>query len=374
MSSTATSLSSIPDRLLAGIRAVARPAARPACDGNPDHRTSRPGLRRADGRGRRRLAVGVQDRQPRGHPHQWHGSAGMDAMVANLVRPGDRVVCGVHGLFGERMADALQRRAPMSSASKRSGAARSHRVAGGCHRRRADSRGVRGARRDVHRRGAASRRHRGRVRGAGRAVPAGLRDVADRTPARPRRRRSRRSVLRHAEVPQRAAGLAPFTLGERALERVDGSSRSWYFDLSLVLGYWRDADSATSAPPRSYHHTAPINLVYALREGLALVDEEGLDARWARHATAHEALRDALARSSASSASRPKARRFIRCSPSVLPRGSTRRRCAARCCATTASRSRAGSVRWRASCGASASWGSARTPSRKSSSSEPSRR
>ena len=90
-------------------------------------------------------------------------------------------------------------------------------------------------------------------------------------------------------------GLAPFTLGERALERVDGSSRSWYFDLSLVLGYWRDADSATAAPPRSYHHTAPINLVYALREGLALVDEEGLDARWARHATAHEALRDALA-------------------------------------------------------------------------------
>ena len=46
--------------------------------------------------------------------------------------------------------------------------------------------------------------------------------------------------------------------------------------------------------PRAYHHTAPINMIYALHEGLRIVDEEGLEARWARHARAHEALRAAL--------------------------------------------------------------------------------
>ena len=46
---------------------------------------------------------------------------------------------------------------------------------------------------------------------------------------------------------------------------------------------------------RSYHHTAPINSVYALAEALAIVQEEGLEARWERHRVAHHALRDALA-------------------------------------------------------------------------------
>ncbi|WP_230316156.1 hypothetical protein [Conexibacter sp. W3-3-2] len=77
------------------------------------------------------------------------------------------------------------------------------------------------------------------------------------------------------------------------MQRVDGGSRSWYFDLSLVLGYWRDGGAAGGA--RAYHHTAPINSVYALHEALELVHDEGLQARWDRHATAHAALRDALA-------------------------------------------------------------------------------
>jgi len=51
--------------------------------------------------------------------------------------------------------------------------------------------------------------------------------------------------------------------------------RSWYLDLSLLQSYWGD--------DRSYHHTAPITNVYALREALRLVAEEGLEQRWARH-------------------------------------------------------------------------------------------
>ncbi|MGW8282971.1 MAG: pyridoxal-phosphate-dependent aminotransferase family protein [Gemmatimonadota bacterium] len=73
-------------------------------------------------------------------------------------------------------------------------------------------------------------------------------------------------------------GASPLTLNDRAMAKVLARSepvRSWYLDLSLLQSYWGD--------DRSYHHTAPITNVYALREALRLVAEEGLDSRWARH-------------------------------------------------------------------------------------------
>ncbi|WP_049986337.1 pyridoxal-phosphate-dependent aminotransferase family protein [Halobellus rufus] len=73
-------------------------------------------------------------------------------------------------------------------------------------------------------------------------------------------------------------GASPLTLNDRAMEKVldrDTEVRSWYLDLSLLEGYWGD--------DRSYHHTAPITNVYALREALQLVAEEGLENRWERH-------------------------------------------------------------------------------------------
>jgi alanine-glyoxylate transaminase/serine-glyoxylate transaminase/serine-pyruvate transaminase len=92
-------------------------------------------------------------------------------------------------------------------------------------------------------------------------------------------------------------GLAPFSAGDRALAKLarrQQRGRSWYFDLSLVLGYWNPAES--SATGRVYHHTAPINMVYALREALRIaVGEEWLPTTWERHRRAHHALRDALA-------------------------------------------------------------------------------
>jgi alanine-glyoxylate transaminase/serine-glyoxylate transaminase/serine-pyruvate transaminase len=81
-------------------------------------------------------------------------------------------------------------------------------------------------------------------------------------------------------------GLAPFTVNDRALGRLQ--RRSWYFDLQAMVDYWF-ADG-----PRAYHHTAPINMIYALHEGLRIVQEEGLEARWGRHERAHEALRSAF--------------------------------------------------------------------------------
>ena len=73
-------------------------------------------------------------------------------------------------------------------------------------------------------------------------------------------------------------GLAPLTVNDRVREAFAARKTkvaSWYFDLSLLSTYW--------GAERVYHHTAPVSMVYALREALRVVQEEGLEARWARH-------------------------------------------------------------------------------------------
>jgi len=84
------------------------------------------------------------------------------------------------------------------------------------------------------------------------------------------------------------SGLAPITFSPRARDfrRKAEESRSFYFDLGLLEDYWAN---------RKYHHTISAPLVYALQEALAAVQEEGLEARWARHRTNHLALVEALA-------------------------------------------------------------------------------
>jgi alanine-glyoxylate transaminase/serine-glyoxylate transaminase/serine-pyruvate transaminase len=74
-------------------------------------------------------------------------------------------------------------------------------------------------------------------------------------------------------------GLAPLTLSPRALDAVKARKtkvQSWYLDAGMVADYWAEGK-------RVYHHTAPISMVYALREALRIVLEEGLEARFARH-------------------------------------------------------------------------------------------
>ena len=84
-------------------------------------------------------------------------------------------------------------------------------------------------------------------------------------------------------------GLSPASFSARAMEAINRRKtkvQSWYFDLTLLPKYWGEE--------RAYHHTAPISMVYALREGLRLVLEEGLEARWARHLRNHRALKEGL--------------------------------------------------------------------------------
>jgi alanine-glyoxylate transaminase/serine-glyoxylate transaminase/serine-pyruvate transaminase len=73
-------------------------------------------------------------------------------------------------------------------------------------------------------------------------------------------------------------GASPFTMGPRALEKLQrrsGKVPNWYLDMTLLGKYW--------GSDRVYHHTAPINLYYGLREALRLIAEEGLEACWQRH-------------------------------------------------------------------------------------------
>jgi alanine-glyoxylate transaminase/serine-glyoxylate transaminase/serine-pyruvate transaminase len=73
-------------------------------------------------------------------------------------------------------------------------------------------------------------------------------------------------------------GLAPFTVNQKALDTLQKRAqkvKSWYLDLALLSAYW--------VTGRVYHHTAPVSMIYAIHEALALIAEEGLETRVKRH-------------------------------------------------------------------------------------------
>ena len=212
------------------------------------------------------------------------GSAGMEAAFVNSVGPGDVVVVGVNGLFGERMCDVARRcgaevvrvEAPWGSPLDPEallGAHPSPKVIALVHAETST-----GVRNDVE------------------AVATGKGDsllLAD-------------CVTSLGGIPvdvdgwgvdiaysgtQKclgvSPGLAPFTMGPRAWERRITDPRSWYLDLGMIGDY-------TSGATRKYHHTAPIAMVFSLHAGLGAVLEEGLEAAWARHAECGSALQDGL--------------------------------------------------------------------------------
>ncbi len=83
-------------------------------------------------------------------------------------------------------------------------------------------------------------------------------------------------------------GLSPVTFSQRAVDKMKARQapvQSWFLDQSLVLGYW------SGEGKRSYHHTAPVNSLYALHESLVLLKNEGLDNAWSRHYAMHQELK-----------------------------------------------------------------------------------
>ena len=221
------------------------------------------------------------------------GSAGMEAVLVNLIEPGDAVVVGVNGLFGTRLATMVERcggkplpvEAPwghpidlqvLREVMSRSGPVKAVVVV---HAETST-----GVRQDLEPIGRLCRE-------------AGALFVVD-------------AVTSLAGIPLEVdawqidacysgtqkclscpPGLSPVTVNERALaaiRRRHTACRSWYLDFSLIADYWEDQK-------RLYHHTAPVSMIYALRESLRLVLEEGLPARFARHELHSRALLAGLA-------------------------------------------------------------------------------
>jgi alanine-glyoxylate transaminase/serine-glyoxylate transaminase/serine-pyruvate transaminase len=225
------------------------------------------------------------------------GMAGMECLAVNLIEPGDKVIVGVNGVFGGRMKDVMERcgatvhavEAPWGDVISREQVAaelekhpKSRLVAlvhaetsTGAHQP------LDGMAELVHSRGAlflvdavtSLGGHELRVDDWGiDAIYSGTQKCLSCPP-----------------------GLSPVSFGDRALARMDARKmkpQSWYLDVSMLRKYYLAGAGAGGG--RVYHHTAPINMTYALHEALAIVLEEGLDARIARHEQAHRRLRAGL--------------------------------------------------------------------------------
>jgi len=214
------------------------------------------------------------------------GSAGMEAALVNVIEPGDEVVVCIHGFFGERMRDIIERaggkpiivRAEWGHAIDPvniEAALASSKPAALAIVHAETSTGVlqelTGLADLAHDRGALLIVD--AVTSLG-AHPVGvdhnLIDVCYSC--------SQKGI-------GAPPGLAPITFSERALERIRARRskvQSWYLDVTMVGEYW--------GSDRTYHHTAPISMNYALREALRDLCEEGLEARWRRHELNHRAL------------------------------------------------------------------------------------
>jgi alanine-glyoxylate transaminase / serine-glyoxylate transaminase / serine-pyruvate transaminase len=216
------------------------------------------------------------------------GSAGMEAAIVNIVEPGDAVIVGVNGVFGTRLAAVVERcggkavrvEAPwgeiirpeaVETALRRSGPVKAVALV---HAETST-----GAWQPIEPMGRLCRDHHALLIVDAVTSLGGVPVEVDRWGIDACYSASQKCL----SCPP---GLSPFTLSDRALTAIKNRRtpcRSWYLDMGLIADYWTEQN-------RVYHHTAPISMLYALREALRLVEEEGLPARYARHQLNSDAL------------------------------------------------------------------------------------
>jgi len=213
------------------------------------------------------------------------GSAGMEAAFVNTLRPGDVAVVGVNGLFGQRMAEIAGRlgaevvtvEAPWGEPLDPSAVESAHpepAVIAVVHAETST-----GVRNDVE---AVAHAKGGALMIADVVTSLGGVEVelddwgVDVAYS---------GTQKCLGVPP---GLAPFTMSQRARERRVERPSSWYLDAGLIAGY------VEAEGGRTYHHTAPVSMVFALHAGLGVLLEEGLEASWARHQACGELLQAGL--------------------------------------------------------------------------------
>lgn len=214
------------------------------------------------------------------------GSGGMETCLVNLVEPGDRVVVGVHGAFGARIAEGARRLgAEVFTVEAPWGTPVDPALMIAKVRERAPSlvaivhaETSTGVLQPVAEIARAAREANALFMVDCVTSLGGVLVDADGWPADALFSGSQKCL----SCPP---GLSPATFGPRALEKLQARRHpvpSWYFDLGLIEKYW--------GTDRVYHHTAPISMVVALREALTIAFEEGLDARYIRHLLHRDAL------------------------------------------------------------------------------------
>jgi len=214
------------------------------------------------------------------------GSAGMETCFVNLVQPGDEVVVCVNGVFGTRMSDIVGRiggklirvDAPWGRAIdpddvRKAVAGKSPKVLAVVHAE--TSTGVCQPLEEL----------------AGIAKAAGALFLVDTVTSLGGMEVAvdRWQVDAVYSGTQKCLscppGLAPVSFSPAAVKAFSNRKTpvvSWYLDMNMLSNYW--------GGERKYHHTAPINMVFALREAVRIIAEEGLEARFARHRLNHRAL------------------------------------------------------------------------------------
>ena len=214
------------------------------------------------------------------------GSAGMETCFVNLVEPGDEVAVCVIGVFGTRMCEIVNRiggkllridaewgRAIDPEAVRRALKGKNPKVLAVVHAE--TSTGVCQPLQPL----ASVARETGSLFMVDTVTSLGGMEVSvDKTGID--------AVYSGSQKCQSCPpGLAPVSFSPRAVEAMDKRKipvASWYLDMTMVRSYW--------GAERKYHHTAPINMIYALREALRIIAEEGLEARFSRHRLNHYAL------------------------------------------------------------------------------------
>ena len=219
------------------------------------------------------------------------GMSGMEAAVCNVIEPGDEVVVGIHGFFGQRLAEIVERHGGTAlrvevdfgrvvGTDQVAAALDAHpdaKMVAVVHGE--TSSGVRQPLEDIGK----LVRERDKIflvdtvcslGGTHIPVDEYLIDIC---------------YSGGQKCIGGPAGIACITLNDRAMGVIDSRSRpvdTWYLDLTLIRKYWLS--------DRAYHHTAPGSLVYAIHEALRLIQEEGLEARFARHQKCGDLLKAGL--------------------------------------------------------------------------------
>ncbi len=215
------------------------------------------------------------------------GSAGMETSVVNMLEPGDRAIVCVHGVFGERLADAAARcgaevtvvEAPRgepvdpSKVRETLDRVKGAKLLGIVHAE--TSTGVLQPMADIVE----------MCKAHGMLVLVDAVTSLGGVPVDVDRSGFDFVFSGTQKCLSCPPGLSPITLNENALKVLNSRKtgvRSWYLDLTMIQRYW--------GHERFYHHTAPVNMIYALHEALSIIEEEGVKERFKRHAANSAAL------------------------------------------------------------------------------------